>query len=209
MVKKIFNKISLVLLILLFAFAILSIITSLIITKTQKSNNFWLFNYSFLTVQTDSMEPNIKVNDMIIIKKVDNIESLSVGDVITFKFNSTELNTHRIVDFEGSLIITKGDNASGEDSPIEFSEVIGKVVVTSHFVGTVISILNEKLGFLLFILIPMLFFVIYESNNLRKRVKEYNEDKVLNSPEYISAQKIKIEREQIEKVIKVITKNVK
>ena len=69
-------------------------------------------------IVTPSMVPTIKIDDGIVIKRVDN-DKYNVGDIITFNSNDTNYEglavTHRIVekhnlDKEKSVYTTKGDN---------------------------------------------------------------------------------------------------
>lgn len=85
---------------------------------------FEMFGYSIFEVATGSMEPNIGKNDIIIVKKDNDYE---VNDIVTFKSEGNYI-THRIVDINDSVFITKGDANNTSDKPINRSEVIGRVI---------------------------------------------------------------------------------
>jgi len=76
-------------------------------------------------VATGSMEPTIKPGDMILVKKISNmdeINTLKVGDIILFKRGNI-LISHRIIeildtDEEGVQFKTKGDKNSGPDTDL-------------------------------------------------------------------------------------------
>jgi signal peptidase len=87
-------------------------------------------------IATGSMEPMIKPGDVILVKKIKDMEginSLKVGDVMQFKRGSI-LITHRIIEVkeskkEGVRYLTKGDNNSGPDSTMVKPEDIKGTIV--------------------------------------------------------------------------------
>lgn len=87
-----------------------------------------IFGYSILNVSSGSMEQEIKVNDLIIIKKTDDYQ---VNDIVTYLKDGDDIPvTHRIIKItpEG-LYITKGDANNTEDRfPVEKDEILGEVV---------------------------------------------------------------------------------
>lgn len=94
-------------------------------------------------IATGSMEPMIKPGDVILVKKVfnmDDINGINVGDVIQFKRDSI-LISHRIIDIvndekEGLYFKTKGDNNSSADSdPVKPQDIKGTIVYTIPKVG--------------------------------------------------------------------------
>lgn len=94
-------------------------------------------------IATGSMEPIIKPGDVILVKKVFNmedIENIKVDDVIQFKRDSI-LISHRIVDMvhdenEGLYFKTKGDNNSSVDTePVKPQDIKGTIVYTVPKVG--------------------------------------------------------------------------
>lgn len=76
-------------------------------------------------IATGSMKPMIKAGDVILVKKLldmDKVYELQVGEVIQFKRNKI-LISHRIIDIiidekEGIKFKTKGDNNSAEDTDL-------------------------------------------------------------------------------------------
>ncbi len=121
--------------------SILIIIFGIIIAMGNTS----IFGYRTLQVATGSMEPDIKVGEMVIIKKSDQYE---VGDIITYEIEESYV-THRIIEKNDEKIITKGDANTAIDDPITESSIIGKVIwVISNNV-----ILYVKAGIALMIVI--------------------------------------------------------
>ena len=89
------------------------------VTNENKGEGTFLFGYRPVVILTGSMEPYMKVNGVVLTKAVDDIEELEVGDVISYHVQSEKGNllriTHRIIDIEGELIYTKGDNNNVAD----------------------------------------------------------------------------------------------
>ena len=104
------------------------------------------FNYSFHVIQTHSMEPEIKVGDLVVVKKVPYSE-IHVGDDILFRCEDPSLPiygkfvVHRVVELtetEG-VYITRGiNNLHNDDYP---SKAEGKKVGVSSSWGAVFSFL--------------------------------------------------------------------
>ncbi|MBQ3584609.1 MAG: signal peptidase I [Lachnospiraceae bacterium] len=113
------------------------------------------FDYHFLRILSNSMEPTLDVNTCIIVKEVEEDE-LEVGDIITFRSRETEIygnyNTHRIyeiiIDEETGEreYITKGDLFEYPDRlHLKYDDIIGKYQRNIPY-SNKISILVEKLS---------------------------------------------------------------
>lgn len=113
---------------------IFSIIFLLSITMVVK-----VFNIDTKVVQSDSMYPSVKKNDLVYINKNINIDKLSVGDTISFTVNGSEV-LHRIVEIKDTSIITKGDNNQVLDAPVSKNNVTGKLVFTLPMGGYLLNL---------------------------------------------------------------------
>ena len=98
------------------------------------------------------MEPMIKPGDVILVKKIVNIEEinrLKVGDVMQFKRGNI-LITHRILEIKQSekaeiSYRTKGDNNSGADSELVKPEDIkGTIVYVVPKIGWPTLLIKSK-----------------------------------------------------------------
>jgi signal peptidase len=105
-------------------------------------------------IATGSMEPMIKPGDVILVKKVvdmEGINNLKTDDVIQFKRDNI-LITHRIMDVrnddeEGLGFKTKGDNNSSADSEIVKPEdVKGTIVYTVPKIGWLTLLIKSDKG---------------------------------------------------------------
>lgn len=180
---KFLSKAVLYALMFLFVVVVLAILVYFVDTYNNKKNGVNkapLFN-AFVIV-SQSMVPNIKVNDAVVIKRIEP-EDLKIGDIITF--SSTDPNyvglivTHRIVGKELSqngdyIFRTKGDNNNVEDSALVHEDKIyGKVFLKIPKLGYVRYILTTKKGFVLFIIFPTICFVIFDIIKLIKKLIVY------------------------------------
>ncbi len=147
------------------------LITVLVFTSTRNNGIANIFGYMALTVESDSMSPTFKKDDMIICKEIDDVNKLNKGDVITFWTiieGKRVKNTHRIVGINGDgnskSFVTRGDhNSADDDLPAYQSDLIGKWTGARLMgAGKVMNFLKTKTGFFVCILIPMAIFFLFE-----------------------------------------------
>lgn len=147
-----------------------------------------IFGLRLLSIQTDSMYPELLSGDLIIGTDVEP-EDLRKGDIITYwtVINGERvLNTHRIneiYDGGGYLIFeTKGDNNNSVDPlTVHESEVVGQYKMRIPGIGKVFNYLQTSTGFLVVVVIPVFIFFIYhlvqffrvlfEYQNVKNRIK--------------------------------------
>ena len=124
-----------------------------------------------MTVESDSMKPTFKKDDLIICKEVDDVYALQEGDVITFWTmidGQRVKNTHRIVAINEidntRSFVTRGDNNPQDDTvPASANDIIGKWTdVKLGGFGKVMNFLRTKTGFFICIVIPMAVFFLVE-----------------------------------------------
>jgi signal peptidase len=145
----------------------LGIIVAALLFAESNSPQKSVFGYRFYTVLTPSMEPGLKVGDMVIVKLA-NADSIEVGDVITFNPSSdseaylTHRVTQKIDDYEGTGVTcfrTKGDANDSEDSfLIDSGRVIGTVNAHIPKIGYIIRFVQLKWYFVLPLVIMILVF---------------------------------------------------
>jgi len=100
--KKAFNIVKNVLLIMIVIFAVVMMIFTLVSVNTFDKNDRNLFGYKFFVVKTDSMaKTDFDAGDVILTKEL-NPSKLQVGDVITFVSQNDdsygEIITHKILE---------------------------------------------------------------------------------------------------------------
>lgn len=123
-----------------------------------------VLGYSVFRVMTGSMEPEIREDSLLVVKKTPP-EDIAPGDVISFFSPDPMLegavNTHRVVRIEKengrTQFITKGDANVIEDTyPTDASALVGRVVFKSYGLGKAVSLLSNPLVFGIIILLPLL-----------------------------------------------------
>ena len=109
-----------------------------------------LMGYQTFDVVSGSMEPELPVGSMVLVKGADPKE-IQAGDIIAFysSTNQGAVVTHRVVenDSTNGQFITKGDaNGSNDIKPIPYDNLIGRV--TSHYpvIGGILSGLTSNQG---------------------------------------------------------------
>lgn len=114
---------------------IITILFVLIICVCISINLLSAMNLSFFGIRifrigSGSMEPYLRVNDLILIGPSN---EYNVNDVITFKDDNNTYITHRIIEINGDKIITKGDNNNTKDGSITKDVVVGKLIYKFGF----------------------------------------------------------------------------
>lgn len=139
------------------------------VIKTSETPNF--LGIKTYVIISGSMEPNLQIGDIVIVKKVAQNE-LKQGDIISYRQGQSVI-THRIaevIDKEGEVEYkTKGDNNNAEDSGIISYEMIeGKVVKHISQIGKIAIILQKK-GTIIFIILILYIYILYSSSIKKKR----------------------------------------
>ena len=132
-INKIFNTLLILIIIILCIYFVLYFL-----------NKAFVYN-----VITGSMEDNIHSGDYVLIIRQDDY---NIGDVITYKKDNYYI-THRIIDMNGDIIITKGDANNIVDEQILKKSIAGKVI----FSGGILNFIRYKYIIVSFVLSMYLF----------------------------------------------------
>ena len=146
----------------------------IIVIKTIKNPNETpdVFGIKTFTIISGSMEPNISVNDLVIIKKVEKSE-IKKGDIISFKING-EIITHRVINIETDtngeiLYTTQGDANNIQDyNKITFENIEGKYIGKIPKVGKIVITLKNKETLTVLIVLLLIIYVLEERNSSKK-----------------------------------------
>lgn len=214
--KKVLNKIITVLSWIILVFALL--VTILVFSADRNNGVPNLFGFMPLTVESDSMMPTFAVDDVIIVKEIEDVYKLKDGDVITFwtLINGHRVkNTHRIISVnnaDGNInFTTKGDKYNTNDSLNVYpSDIIGKWTGTKlGGFGKFVNFLRTGTGFFVCIIIPLAAFFLFELYKLitvivetkRPAVPTLDEEEIKRRAveEYIAEQQKKNEAQSEEK----------
>ena len=169
--------------------------------------------FSLYTIISPSMEPKIKVYDVIVDVPVKDASKLKVNDIITFKSDSSVSKgmtvTHRIADIkqvDGKYYFTtKGDNNQTVDSALASEDnVMGIVKFRIPQLGRVQYFLASRGGWLIVILIPAIIILITDAIKLtRMLLINKKMDEIADKPEEkdpkIEEDRKKILKEKLDK----------
>ena len=188
--KKIYNAVSTAIVALIFVFMV--VVVAVILVQKSSGGESKIFGYYMYDVLTDSMSGTIEPGDVIMCKAVDDVNSLQVGDIITFKAPNGNYNeTHRIVEIarndDGTVnyFKTKGDNAKAVDNwQLNPQNVKAKYVKKSVFVGGLRKFMSSWYGYVVVVVIPLcIVFALIISSVVRDKLalekeKEKEEGKI-------------------------------
>ena len=121
--------------------------------------NIFFFNnkYKVSLVLSGSMEPDISINDLVILKSTD---KFNVNDIVSYKDTSGKVVMHRIIKIDGNKVITKGDANNVSDKEIDKSQITGIYVYNIKYLGKIIKLIKTPIGlFLVLLLIVLIIFI--------------------------------------------------
>lgn len=197
----------------LFGIILAALVCLLSITLTARINGETpsLFGHAVYRVSSGSMVPYLEVGDIILCKEVDPM-TLQEGDVVTYNGKSGEFAgkrvTHRVItepylsENDGRYyIITKGDDNPVQDTPVELSQVTGKMIGKLDWVKQIYNFFLTPWGLLTIIgLIILAFF--NEIINFAKALFGFGEEEehediqdVIDRIQREDAEKRRIEKE--------------
>lgn len=185
--NKILNIIVDILVILVLVVSIF-IVTLSLTSKSSGVPN--IFGVAPLSVQTNSMEDTLMVNDLIFAEVTNDISyEYQVGDIVSF-YQTIDgedvINTHRIVDVveDDSITyyITQGDNKMTNPEPDDRMQTASTILAkyTGNKIGgigAIFSFIRTQLGFFLCVLLPMIMFFVYEAIRVVVNIIAYNKEK--------------------------------
>ncbi len=172
-VKKVFLTIVNAISVAIIVLAVLMLLT-VVMTKSGRAPDF--MGFSVFRVLTGSMEPNLPVNSLIIVKKTDP-SLIRENDIITFYSTDPGLmgaiNTHRVVEVTEEkgekTFITKGDANQIADKYVTLSRnLIGKVIFKSVVLGVIVRLVSNPIVFIPLIILPLVILLV---SNIVKTVR--------------------------------------
>lgn len=139
------------------AYTVLIVVfTIILIINIFSILNLSFFGFRIYKIGSGSMEPYLKVNDYIIVKKKKNY---NVGNVVTYKKNN-EYITHRIKSIDGDTVITQGDSNNIEDQPINKKDIIGGLIYKSHGLNIIFYSLNKPILWVLLFIVGLVITIL-------------------------------------------------
>ncbi len=127
------------------------------------------FGVGVAVVLSGSMEPELSVDDVIVVKAS---ADYAVGDTVVYQ-DGRFLVVHKIVEKDGTVVITQGTANNTADEPIDISAIKGKVVGVLAGFGTVVSVIKSPI--VTFLLLGIAVFLLILSY---RREREEDEEKL-------------------------------
>ena len=169
--KKILKNIGYILLIILSIFTIFTSINNIFF------KNNYPFKYKTAIILSGSMEPTLQIDDLVIVKKVDDVR---VGDIVSFYDKDNKEIMHRIVEIDNDKVITKGDANNVKDEEITKDKITGIYVGKIKYVGKVIRFIKSPIGITLcFAIILSLLFIPTKKEEKENKEQEEKRNKIV------------------------------
>ena len=146
------------------------------------------FGFGASLVLSGSMEPEISTDDLVFVKRAD---ELHVGDVVLYNTGRSNV-LHRITKIDGDMITTQGDANNTEDKPFPKSAVLGVYVGRIPSGGKIIRFVTNPPFVMAVVFLLMTAAVIWMF------VEDHRERKKLDSIK-AEIESIKAENEELRK----------
>lgn len=169
------------------ALVIVVFVAFIIVVCLQRfsENKISFFNYRMFTVISGSMKPKYDIGDVLLSKKVDP-SKIKIGDVITYQGTrggfAGKVITHQVIGVDknssGKYVFRAQGLANLVEDPVVLEDQLyGVVIYKSLILSTIYKIVATKIGFYIFIIIPMIFIIGSEiiSTLLKKEEKRREE----------------------------------
>lgn len=165
-----------------------------------------LFGYTFHRISSGSMEPELKVEDVIVDKEISDISEVKQGDIITFQGGAqfdNHLVTHRVIkapynENGTTMLQTKGDANEIADSPIRADTVKSIYVTKINFLAKLYSFFLSQWGLITFIAVLLIIFFDEIINIVRILTGHHDDEETENISEIIE----RIQKEDADKKAK-------
>lgn len=144
------------------------------------------FGNKALIVRSGSMQPTIKVGDLVVVQTQKGLlspQSITInkykeGDIVAFSSQKNQklFTTHRIVGIEikdGKIFYqTKGDaNNSADNNLVAEENIVGKSTFQLPYFGRLFAFAKSNVGFPLLVIFPALLVIILEIINIYKEIR--------------------------------------
>lgn len=152
------------------------IIVIFLTTCLLKFNDYKVTEFgdkSLIIIRDDVLEPNFKKGDLVIVTKNKNTEILVNDDIFFYENRGKEMtiNYGKVINKTGVTVDEVTFTIEG-DHDLSSTFVIGKTGTSKvyHGIGSCLSVLESKWGFLLIVVFPILIAFLYEIYAILKEV---------------------------------------
>ncbi len=194
-IKKVIRVILLTLIVIVTSYNAYNLIN----TKIFKNDITVVNKKAILEVVSGSMEPTIKIGDLIVIDLDD--RGYIIGDIVTYYDEFHTFVTHRIVDVREGKFITKGDFNNAEDRPLERKNIIGKYMFKIPYVGNIINLFRNKFTLTIILILGSIICLLLSVETGKEEIKEDKKVKKTTSKNKKTPTK-KAEAKEVKKVAK-------
>lgn len=187
-IKKTFKYGSIIISILIFVLAIITVLLSVQAKKENKMMSF--FGYSYSVVASPSMEPKIMTKEIIVIKKMNYdsyLENAKVNeDVLVYYSNSyRRFIVHELYEIKEEGLLLKGVNNDSPDTELVTEDnFVGKVVMHGGawfgdlLIGSRFIIIFVLLLFLSFMVVSEVLRVSLKKDAKNRKLSKTEEEKI-------------------------------
>ena len=138
-----------------FSIVVFLFVCFIVFFSSTDKKDIYILGYKPYVVVSDSMYPYIKVNSIVITKRV-NYNDIKVGDVISFDVETIEYSVcHRVIEITDDGLVTKGDNSAVIDvAKVREENLNGKLVLKTNILADILKLV-EVHGVFLIIVVPI------------------------------------------------------
>lgn len=177
MKKKILSILEFLVIIIIVLFCLMSVVQRVL------PRNMSLFGFRTFSIITASMKPELEIGDIILVKEK-KYDKIKIEDTITYQGMTGEfankIVTHKvknIITENGKYIyFTKGLNSVSTDPSVYQEQVYGVVVHKFIILSLINKIIQNTIGFVIIVIIPLLYLLVSEIINIIKDGKEKNKN---------------------------------
>lgn len=139
-----------------------------------------MFGLQSFVVLTGSMDPALPVGSIVLTQKS---TAYHLNEIVAFK-KTDKTVTHRIVEVENKNNVlyykTKGDaNNVADTDLVRKDNVLGKMIFSIPYLGLLVLFLKTIPGFIIFIVLPAIIYIIFEIFNIKNEMAKDIEKKLL------------------------------
>lgn len=186
--RKTFKYISFIISILIFLFAIITVLLSVQAKKENKMMSF--FGYSYSVVASPSMEPKIMTKEIIVIKKMDYdsyLEKAKLNEDVLVYYSEANRRfiVHELYEIREDGLLLKGVNNDSPDIELVTKDnFVGKVVMHGGawfgdlLIGSRFIIIFVLLLFLAFIVVSEVLRVTLKKDAKNPKLSKTEEEKI-------------------------------
>ena len=132
-----------------------------IIVSPKFFKNYYPFGIRVAIVLTGSMEPELQIDDFVVVKKPNEIKE---NDIVSYRETNGKEVIHRIIRIDEDEIITKGDANNTEDNPITKDQITGIYIGKVKYLGKIIKFINRPIIFSIIITILVASLIPFKKN---------------------------------------------